>query len=168
MRNILLSALALLFTACSSSKPELPTVGHVEIDKYLGTWYEIARYEHSFEVGCSDVSATYSLKENGDIRVLNNCTKEDGKRSEAKGSAYATDETNSKLKVSFFWPFYGDYWVLMLDENYTYAVIGEPSRKYFWILSRSKILDESVKDKILSKMPELGYEKKELIWTKQN
>lgn len=167
MRYFSLFILTFLVTACSTPKPELQTVGHVEVNKYLGTWYEIARYEHFFEVGCSDVSATYSLKENGDINVLNSCTK-DGKKSDAKGSAYATDETNSKLKVSFFWPFYGDYWVLMLDENYTYAVIGEPSREYFWILSRTKTIDEELKRTILTKMPEFLYDAKQLIWTKQS
>ena len=167
MRYLFLAALALIFAACSSPKPELATVERVQINKYLGKWYEIARYEHSFEVGCSDVSATYSLKENGEIQVLNSCTKEGGILTQAKGNAYATDATNSKLKVSFFWPFYGDYWVLALDENYTYAVIGEPSRKYFWILSRTKILDERVKQNILSQMPQFGYEEKKLIWTKQ-
>ncbi len=168
MHYLFFIVFTLFFTACSSPKPPLATVRHVEINKYLGTWYEIARYEHSFEVGCSDVSATYSLKENGQISVLNSCTKEDGKRSQAKGNAYATDETNSKLKVSFFWPFYGDYWIVMLGKNYEYAVIGEPSRKYFWILSRTKSLDENVKKEILASLPVLGYDEVKLIWTKQN
>jgi len=167
MRHILLSVFALFFTACSTPEAPLKTVEHVQIDKYLGTWYEIARYEHSFEVGCSDVSARYSLKENGKINVINSCTKEDGTISKAIGEAYVTDETNSKLKVTFFWPFYGDYWVITLGENYEYVVIGEPAREYFWILSRKKSLDESIKKEILSSLPALGYDETKLIWTKQ-
>ena len=163
MKKLIILSLAIFFTACSTPKAPLPTVEKVNIDKYLGTWYEIARYEHFFEKGCSDISATYSLRDNGEIDVLNRCTK-DGKLSEAKGIAYATDKTNAKLKVSFFRPFYGNYWVLMLDEKYQYAVIGEPSREYFWILSRTKTLDEDIKKKILLEMPKLGYQENMLIW----
>ena len=163
MKKLILLLSVILFTACSNPKPPLPTVEKVDIDRYLGTWYEIARYEHFFEKGCSDISAIYSLKDNGDIDVLNRCTK-DGELSEANGVAYATDETNSKLKVSFFRPFYGNYWILMLDETYSYVVIGEPNREYFWILSRTKKLDASVKKEILSKLPELGYQEDKLIW----
>lgn len=168
MKYLFIAALTLIFVACSSPKAPLSTVKQVQIDKYLGTWYEIARYDQFFERGCSNVSATYTLKDNGDINVLNSCTKADGEISLAEGSAYAIDKTNAKLKVSFFWPFYGDYWVLMLDENYTYAVIGEPSRKYFWILSRTKILDEKIKKDILLNMSQLKYDEKQLIWTEQS
>ena len=167
MKKLIILFLAVFFTACSTPKAPLPTVEKVNIDKYLGTWYEIARYEHFFERGCSDISATYSLKQSGEIDVLNRCTK-DGKLSEAKGIAYATNETNAKLKVSFFRPFYGDYWVLMLDDAYQYAVIGEPTREYFWILSRTKTLDEEIKKKILLEMPKLGYEEEKLIWPKHS
>jgi apolipoprotein D and lipocalin family protein len=153
----------LFFNACSTPKAPLATVESVNINKYLGTWYEIARYEHFFEKGCSDISATYSLKENGEINVLNQCTK-NAKLSEAKGRAHAIDASNAKLKVSFFWPFYGNYWILMLGEAYEYAVIGEPTREYFWILSRSKTLDNETKELILSKLPSLGYEQEKLIW----
>jgi apolipoprotein D and lipocalin family protein len=165
MRTILLF-IVLFFTGCSTRYAPLPTVTTVDLDRYLGTWHEIARYEHSFEVGCENVSATYSLREDGGIQVLNQCTKE-GKQTKATGIAYATDASNSKLKVSFFRPFYGKYWIVMLDSDYTYAVIGEPSRKYFWILSRTKSLDEATKNEILSKMPELGYSQDTLIWTVQ-
>ncbi len=167
MKYILSILLSFLFLGCSQAHPPLKTVERVEIEKYLGVWYEIARYEHFFEKGCSDVNATYSLRDDGEIDVLNSCTKE-GEITTAKGVAYATDESNSKLKVSFFRPFYGDYQILMLGKNYEYAVIGEPSREYFWILSRSKKLDEQSTQKILSTMPSLGYDAKELIWTPQS
>lgn len=168
MRLLTLSFMIFFFfTGCSRHQAPLPTVEKVDIDRYLGTWYEIARYDHSFEVGCSDVSATYTLRDDGKIEVLNRCKDEDGKIKDAKGIAYAVDETNSKLKVSFFRPFYGDYWVIILDDDYGYAVIGEPSRKYFWILSRTPRLAEQTKQEILKKMPSLGYLTEPLIWTKQ-
>lgn len=152
---------------CTNHYPPLKTVQKVDLDRYLGTWYEIARYEHSFEKGCSNVSATYSRQDDNKIKVVNRCEK-DGKLKDAHGIAYATDESYSKLKVSFFRPFYGDYQILLLDENYQYAVIGEPSREYFWILSRTKKLESSTLEEIIQKMPSLGYDKTKLIWTLQN
>ena len=167
MRLWILSLLPLFFFGCSTQYPPLKTVEKVDLNSYLGTWYEIARYEHFFEKGCSNVSATYSLKENGDINVLNECIK-DGKLSGANGVAYATDASNSKLKVSFFRPFYGNYWILMLGENYEYALIGDPSREYLWILSRENKISEELKTSILKKLPEFGYGQDKLIWTEQN
>jgi apolipoprotein D and lipocalin family protein len=155
--------MAYLFLGCSSYPP-LPTVEKVDLKRYLGQWYEIARYEHFFEKGCSDVTATYSLKTNGDIKVINRCKKA-GEFSKAVGQAYAVDDTHAKLKVSFFWPFYGNYWILDLDKSYSYAVIGEPSREYFWILSRTKNLNREVLDSIFKQMPQWGYETENLIWT---
>ena len=166
-RSILLAITAFLSLGCSSHQPPLKTVEKVDIQKYLGRWYEIARYEHSFEVGCRNVSANYTLLDDGKIAVLNSCTKEDKEPSEAHGKAYATDDSNARLKVSFFWPFYGDYWVLMLDEAYQYALIGEPSREYLWILSRDKSLDDETRAKILARLPEFGYDAEQLIWTVQ-
>jgi apolipoprotein D and lipocalin family protein len=88
-------------------------------------------------------------------------------KKEAIGRAYSTDDTNSKLKVSFFRPFYGDYWVMILDENYDYVVVGTPSREYLWILSRKPILDEKIKNQILQKLPTFGFNASKLIWTTQ-
>lgn len=167
MKSLLLLPLIVLFFGCSSQHEPLPTVKTLSLDRYKGTWYEIARYEHRFEKGCRDVSATYSLRDDGKIDVLNRCMKDDG-LSEAHGVAYATDATNTKLKVSFFWPFYGDYWVLMLADDYRYAVIGDPSREYLWILSRTKILDAEDKALILKSLPALGYEEAILVWTEHS
>lgn len=164
MRILIFSFFTLFFFGCATHYPPLKTVAKVEIDSYLGTWYEIARYEHFFQEGCSDVNATYSLRDNGEIDVLNQCMKGD-KLSQAKGIAYATDETNSKLKVSFFRPFYGNYWILMLGEKYDYALIGEPSREYLWILSRTPKMDKGLQKTILEKLPEFGYTADKLIWT---
>jgi len=166
-RLLILPIVLLILIGCSKPYPPLNTVQQVDIQKYLGTWYEIARYEHYFEQGCRDVSATYTLKKNGDIKVVNRCSKEDGEKNEAIGVAYAVDDTKSKLKVSFFRPFYGDYWIIMLEDQYRYAVVGDPSREYLWILSRTPKLEKSIKDKILQKLPELGYSADPLVWTPQ-
>jgi len=168
MRRLLVLLFIIIgLTGCNKKTyPPLETVKEVNLQKYLGTWYEIARYEHYFEKGCRDVSASYSLKDDGTIKVINRCTK-DGEKKEVVGVAYATDESNAKLKVSFFRPFYGNYWVIMLDENYNYAVVGDPSREYLWILSRTPNLDENVKNEILSKLPAMKYSADPLIWTVQ-
>ena len=130
-KSLILICIMFLFTACSSKNPPLQTVEKVDLERYLGTWYEIARYEHFFEKDCKNVSANYSIMDEETIKVINKCTKiQKKKKKEAMGRAYAIDETNSKLKVSFFRPFYGDYWVLILDENYEYAVVGTPNREY--------------------------------------
>ena len=163
-----LICMVLLFSACSSKNPPLQTVQKVDINRYLGTWYEIARYEHFFEKDCKNVSANYSMLDEQTIKVVNRCTNMlTNEKKEAIGRAYATDDTNSKLKVSFFRPFYGDYWVMILDENYDYVVVGTPSREYLWILSRKPILDEKIKNEILQKLPTLGFDASKLIWTIQ-
>lgn len=154
------------FIGCNKEYAPLDTVKKVELDKYLGTWYEIARYPNSFEEGCSDVTANYALKDDGDIKVTNTCVKE-GKENDAIGVAYATNVENTKLKVSFFRPFYGDYWIIMLGEDYSYAVVGNPSREYLWILARTSKLPQDVVDMIVKKLPSFGYSEDKLIWTPQ-
>jgi len=154
----------LFLQACSTTYPHLQTVSKVDPHKYIGRWYEIARYDQFFERGCSNISATYTLREDKKIDLVNRCTLDDGTQKSAKGIAYAVDESFSKLKVSFFRPFYGDYQIIMLDEAYSYAVIGEPSREYFWILSRTKKLDPKTQNMILSKMKSFGYDPAKLIW----
>ena len=164
----LLIASVFLFTACSSKNPPLQTVSKVDLNKYLGTWYEIARYEHFFENDCKNVTANYSIMDENLIQVINSCVKIiTNEKKEAKARAYAVDNTNSKLKVSFFRPFYGDYWVLILDEQYNYAVVGTPNREYLWILSRTKTIDENIKTDILNKLPSLGFEPSKFTWTIQ-
>lgn len=125
-------------------KNGLETVSKVELDRYLGKWYEIAHLPAGFQNGCNQTTATYSLRENGTIFVLNECTK-NGKYKKAEGTAKVADkQTGAKLKVTFFWLFYGDYWIIKLGENYDYAVVGTPNRKYLWILSRIPKLDEKL------------------------
>lgn len=162
----ILTLAILLLTGCTiNPNPKLETVEKLDINRYTGKWIEIARYENRFEQGCAGASADYTLKD-GKIGVLNRCY--DGKGSltgEANGEAYATDTSNTKLKVTFFWPFYGDYHVIMLADDYRYSVVGEPSRKYLWILSRDPKLSDDDKHRILSKLPRLGYNPSKLYWT---
>lgn len=168
MKTLLfLLTLLLTMTGCSTRHSPLATVDKVDIERYSGKWYEIARYEHYFEKGCTNATADYEIRKDGKIKVTNQCILEDGEAVEAVGVAYATDTTNSKLKVSFFRPFYGNYWILMLDDEYRYAVIGDPSREYLWILSRTPELDEKVTDTILAALPGLGYTTEKLLWTVQ-
>jgi len=136
-------------------------VEELDINRYLGKWYEIARYDHRFERGLVGVTATYSFRKDGKIKVVNSGFKEtlDGKKSDATGKAKIPDPNiSSKLKVSFFWFFYGDYFVLELEENYQWAVIGSSSDKYLWILSRTPQMDENVYNDLLNNLTDRGYD----------
>lgn len=162
----LLIGILLTLSGCSiSTYPPLQTVKSVNPEHYSGTWIEIARYENRFEKGCTGASAEYTL-EHDHINVTNRCFDATNTMiNEAKGKAYAIDTTNSKLKVTFFWPFYGDYQVIILSDDYRYSVVGDPNRKYLWILSRTKELKESDKAFILSSLPSFGYDPNKLYWT---
>jgi apolipoprotein D and lipocalin family protein len=142
------------------------TVKELDLNRYLGTWYEIARFPHSFEKNLVGVTATYSLKEDGMIKVLNEGFKNtlDGERSKAIGKAKIPNKLEpGKLKVSFFWIFYADYYVLELDaENYQYVMIGSSSDKYFWILSRTPQMDPQIYNMLLDKACKRGYNLKKL------
>jgi apolipoprotein D and lipocalin family protein len=136
-----------VLTAChktdTKQKP-LTTVKKVDLARYAGTWYEIARLPASFEEGCSCVTATY-LQQKDHITVLNRCLRGNPpKETLAKGKAWPVkDSNNSKLKVQFFWPFKGNYWIIYLDKDYRYAIVGEPKRKYLWFLSRTPSITPS-------------------------
>jgi len=161
---------ALLLGTCGGNGGSAPvrTVDRVELDRYLGTWYEIARYPNSFQEGCQATTATYSLRDDGDIEVLNACREGglDGPRQTAEGKAWIVDtRTNAKLKVRFFWPFSGDYWIIDLGAEYEYAVVGDPDRDYLWILARQPRLDEEVVAGILERVKAQGYDPGRLLWT---
>ena len=162
-----------LFTACSGQKQMIDNsvVKQLDLERYLGTWYEIARYDHRFEQGLVGVTANYSMRPDGKIKVVNSGYKNtlDGEYSEAIGKAKIPDPKNepAKLKVSFFWFFYADYLVLELDEQYQWVLIGSSSPKYLWILSRSPQLDEATKQHILDKASSRGYDVSKLIWVEQ-
>ncbi len=146
---------------------KLEAVPHVELNKYLGKWYEIAHLPFKFEDGCSDITATYALNKNGDISVLNECTK-NGKIKQAKGRAKVVDKNSgAKLKVTFFWPFYGDYWIIKLDDNYNYSVVGTPNHKYLWILSRTPQIDDTIFSNLMDFAKSNGFNIEKLIKTNQ-
>jgi apolipoprotein D and lipocalin family protein len=141
--------------------PELETVEHVDVKRYMGTWFEIAKFPQRFEKGLVGITADYSLLPNGKVRVLNSGYKEDfnGKLKTVKGKAWVVDTTtNAKLKVSFFWPFAANYWILDLGKDYEYAAVGDPSRKYLWILSRTPRMDELVYNGLLKRMQDKGFD----------
>jgi len=145
----------------------LEVVPHVELEKYLGKWYEIAHLPAKFQEGCNETTATYTLSKDGNISVLNQATK-NGKIKQAKGKAKVVDKnTNAKLKVTFFWPFYGDYWIIKLGNNYDYSVVGTPNRKYLWILSRTPQMNDNLYSQIIEYVKSKGFEVNKLIKTLQ-
>ncbi|MHB8880467.1 MAG: lipocalin family protein [Thermodesulfovibrionales bacterium] len=149
----------------------LETVSHVDLNRYMGVWYEIARYPNSFQKGCAGSRATYALLDDGKVSVLNECYagSVSGKLKSAQGRAWVADkETNAKLKVSFFWFFSGDYWIIDLADDYSYAVVGHPKRKYVWVLSRNKIMEDTTYEGILRRLAEKHhYDTSKLIKTIQ-
>ncbi len=148
----------------------LQVVPYVDLNLYTGVWYEIARYPNSFQEGCVGSKATYSVRDDGKISVLNECYDKsfEGKLKIAKGKAWVVDaQTNAKLKVSFFLFFAGDYWIIDLGKNYEYAVIGHPKRTYLWILSRTKEMDSEVYEAIVSRLGHKDYDTSMLIKTPQ-
>ena len=159
-----------LYATVKEGLPPLEAVSHINLDRYLGKWYEIASFPQWFQKGCVASSATYTLRPDGEIEVLNQCRKEtlDGKLKTAKGKAWVVDrKTNAKLKVRFFWPFSGDYWIIDIGENYQYAVVGHPKRNYLWILSRTPQMDPAVYDGILERLRKQQYDLNRLRKTLQ-
>jgi apolipoprotein D and lipocalin family protein len=145
----------------------LEVVPHVELEKYLGKWYEIAHLPAKFQEGCNETTATYTLSKDGNISVLNQATK-NGKIKQAKGKAKVDDKnTNAKLKVTFFWPFYGDYWILKLGDNYDYSIVGTPNRKYLWILCRTPQMDDKLYLQLIEYVKSKGFDVSKLIKTLQ-
>lgn len=146
-------------------------VPQLDLERYLGKWYEIARYDHKFERNLVGVSAEYSMRKDGMIKVVNSGYKNslDGKYSEAIGKAKVPNsKAPAKLKVSFFLFFYGDYFVMDLDENYQWAIIGSSSQDYLWILSRKPIIEPSLYDELIRKIEVRGYDSSVLIKVEQD
>jgi len=156
--------------AAAADRPaSLEVVPSVDLARYAGRWYEIARLPNWFQRACaSDTTATYTLRPDGKITVLNQCRKADGSLKSARGTARvaSAEGPNTKLKVTFFWPFTGNYWIIDLDPDYRWAVVGEPDRKYLWILSREPGLDEALYAQILDRAKRQGYNLGPLIKTR--
>lgn len=171
---IALAALALSGCAAAFSKHPVGNTAvpqpakSVELNRYLGRWYELARYEQAFQKDCEGVTADYALREDGKISVLNRCRKADGSYKDANGRAKIVDTaTGAKLKVSFFGPFYGDYWVLDRAEDYSWAIVGEPSGRYLWILSRDATPGKARLDALIARAKALGYDTSMIRVTQQ-
>lgn len=164
---ILCTLLLIPLSACNGSPKDFDNtpVRQLDLGRFLGKWYEIARYDHKFERDLQNVTAEYSLKENGMVKVLNSGTR-NGERKIAEGKAKQPDpdKNPARLRVSFFWFFYSDYNILMLDEDYSYALIGSKSNDYLWILAREPRLDENVKSALLNEARRRGYDTDALIW----
>lgn len=139
------------------------TVSQLDVSRFMGKWYEIARYDQYFERGMTQVTATYTLQLNGKIKVINAGYK-NGKFKQITGKAYQPDPSDpGKLKVSFFLWFYSDYYIMELDPDYQYVVIGSSSRKYLWIMSRQKTLPDGIRNKLLLNLKERGYDTEKLV-----
>lgn len=165
-KNIFITLIAFLFAGCGSAqKVDNTPIAALDLNKYLGDWYEIARFDHSFERGLEFCKANYALREDGKIAVMNTGIKE-GKNKTSNGKAKTTD-TPALLRVSFFGPFYSDYRVMLLDADYQWALIGSGSAKYLWILSRTPELPKTTLDTILAEAQRRGYDTSKLIWVKQ-
>jgi len=171
MEKIALSGtLVMLLFACATAGTQqapLEAVPQVDLGRYMGTWFEIASFPQRFQKGCTDSRAEYRVRTDGDVEVLNSCLR-DGKVDTARGKAWVMDKaTNAKLKVSFFWPFRGDYWIIELGRDYEYAVVSAPSRKYLWILSRTPKMEEQRYQEIVGRLKDKGFDVAMLTRTEQ-
>lgn len=165
-KTLFASFFAVLFAGvCCAQKVDNSVVKGLDLRKYLGDWYEIARFDHKFERGLEYCKANYALKDNGTIAVTNTGIK-NGKTKTSNGKAKTTN-TPAVLRVSFFGPFYSDYRVMMLDANYQWALVGSSSADYLWILSRTPQLPKETLNKILAEAKRRGYDTSKLIWVKQ-
>ena len=153
---------------CQSARQSvnLTPVDRVDLPRYLGEWYEIARFDHWFERGMTHTKATYTMREDGAIRVVNAGLK-NGKEKTSVGKAKLTDR-QGLLRVSFFWPFYGDYRILWLDDDYRHVLVGGDNAGYLWILSRTPAIDHNVRNAILTEAKRRGYDTDKLIWVEQS
>lgn len=169
MRVLLLVAVFAL-SGCTGIPEGIDPVDDFELEPYLGTWYEIARLDHRFERGLSNVTANYSMRKDGGVRVLNRGYRTDrGEWDEAEGKAYFIgDSSVGRLKVSFFGPFYGAYNIFELGENYEYSMVAGPDRSYLWILAREPELPRALLDELLSKAEAAGYDTSELIFVEHD
>jgi apolipoprotein D and lipocalin family protein len=171
MKKPLLIILIIMIFHSANSQKAPSVVSSVDLNRYKGKWYEIARLPNYFERKLKCTSATYTLREDGKITVLNagNYLTDPEKTSSIEGVAWVPDKTNpAKLKVRFFWPFSGNYWILYLDKEYQYVLVGDPSIKYLWILAREKKIEQAIYDMLLKKAVDNGYDVKSIIKVSQD
>jgi lipocalin len=165
-KTIFFLSLALAAGCVSVPKVDNAPVAVLDLNRYLGEWYEIARFDHSFERGVEQAKANYTQNADGTIKVVNSGVK-DGKPKTAIGKGKTTD-TPGLLRVSFFGPFYADYRVMLIDKDYTYALVGSGSADYLWILSRTPGLPENAKSELLAEARRRGYDTGKFIWVRQD
>lgn len=171
MRVYLVFLLSFIFCGCLGLPEGVHPVKEFDLNKYLGRWYEIARLDHSFERGLVGVTAEYSLRDDGGVRVINKgFSIKENKWKEAEGKAYfVRDQDEGFLKVSFFGPFYGSYVVFELDkENYQYAFVASNNTSYLWLLARSPNLSKEIVDRFVKRSKALGFDTDGLIFVEQN
>jgi apolipoprotein D and lipocalin family protein len=169
-KHSLLPILLLFTMPTSIAAQALRTVSHVDLQRYTGTWYEIASFPQRFTKGCQATTATYTNTDKGYVIVENRCRRNSltGKSSSIKGKAFVVPNSgNAKLKVQFFWPMRGKYWIIDLADDYSYAVVGHPDRKYLWILSRTPTMPDDVYQGILDRVKANGYALEKLQRTPQ-
>jgi apolipoprotein D and lipocalin family protein len=166
MKKIMIALLSLFMSGCTGYPKNITPVKNFDLSRYLGKWYEIARLDHSFERGLEQVTADYTLRDDGGVSVINrgfSTTK--GEWKEAEGKAYfVREEDEGFLKVSFFGPFYGSYVIFELEEDYRYAFVSGPNNSYLWFLSRTPSIDDAVKERFIQRATDLGYPVRELIF----
>jgi len=169
MKRLIILSFFLLLSGCVGIPDNVEPVRNFDVNRYLGTWYEIARLDHSFERGLEKVTAGYSLREDGGIRVVNRGYDPASLRwKESVGKAYFVGDSHTgRLKVSFFGPFYGAYNIILLDTNYSYSVVCGPDRNYLWILAREPRMEEPLLSALLKKVNTLGFDTERLIFVKQ-
>jgi apolipoprotein D and lipocalin family protein len=171
MKKLLIIVIPFIAAACTGKPDGVVAVTDFELDRYLGKWYEIARLDHSFERGLNNISAEYTLRDDGGVKVINSgFSKEDNAWEQAEGKAYFVDSTDSgHLKVSFFGPFYGSYIIFELDrKNYQYAFVSGPNTSYLWLLSRTPQVDQDVLDHFKKRSQELGFDTSKLIYVEHD
>lgn len=161
-----ISVAIFLLAACTTPTAPLPTVATVDLDRYLGGWHQIALLPNRFQSQCVAETHAQYAREGNAITVLNRCRTAEGKTAQVRGIAHVVpDSGGAKLRVSFFRPFYGDYWVLALDPDYRWALVGEPGRKYAWILARTPTLDVATYTHLLERAAELGFDRQAFVPT---
>jgi apolipoprotein D and lipocalin family protein len=164
---LVVGAAAVVYSRRKNYLP-LPVAPNVDLKRYMGEWYEIAHFPESFEKNCYGTKANYTLQDDGSVEVVNTCHKGsvDGESKKVRGKATVADpSTNAKLEVQFFWPFKGDYWILDVDDDYQYALVGEPSRDSLWILSRTSTMNLVALQQLREKAEKLGFDTSRFIFT---
>ena len=171
IKKFLLITIPFIVTACTGKPDGIVAVKEFELDRYLGTWYEIARLDHSFERGLNNITAEYSLRDDGGVKVINRgFSREDNDWQQAEGKAYFVNQTdNGHLKVSFFGPFYGSYIVFELDKkDYQYAFVSGPDTSYLWLLAREPQVEKNVTELFVKRAQESGFDTSKLIYVEHD